>query len=177
MAHRPCAHSLAAWQWLLARDNHTRSTLSFVGLDAASLTSVEVHGPTPSHSSSVMLFPLRCLEPATNVFGSMHGGTLLTLTDALTSMHIIYRNIAEMDAEALKTASELPGHVTVSLSTKFITAVPEGTELLAATTVRKNGKRLVYTDVEFRSSCGAVVYATGSHIKAYGGKIAFLPRA
>lgn len=88
--------------------------------------------------TQLMLFPFRVTLPTTNVFGTLHGGMLMTMVDLCTSLHI---------GERLLPAK--PGHVSVNLSTNFITAAQQEDTLVAVTRIDKIGKRLAYTSVDF----------------------------
>lgn len=85
----------------------------------------------------LMLFPFTVTMASSNVFGTLHGGMLMTLVDMCTSFHI---------AEQL--LPQKYGHVSVNLSTNFLTAAQKDAPLVAVTRVEKLGSRLVYTSVD-----------------------------
>ena len=88
--------------------------------------------------SALMLFPFTVESGATNVFGTTHGGMLMTLLDMFTSLHICERLLPETN-----------GHVSVNLNMNFVAAAKKGDKLVGVTRVDKQGKRLVYTTADF----------------------------
>lgn len=88
--------------------------------------------------TQLLLFPFQVTMPSTNVFGTLHGGMLMTMVDMCTSFHIAERLLPGF-----------PGHVSVNLSTNFITAAKRDDRVVAACRVDKMGKRLVYTSIDF----------------------------
>lgn len=89
-------------------------------------------------TTELLLFPFTVTMATTNVFGTLHGGMLMTLVDMCTSFHIGERLLPAM-----------PGHVSVNLSTSFITAAKKDDRVIAVCRVDKLGKRLAYTSVDF----------------------------
>jgi uncharacterized protein (TIGR00369 family) len=88
--------------------------------------------------SDLLLFPFTVTMASTNVFGTLHGGMLMTLVDVCTSFHIAERLLPNM-----------PGHVSINLSTSFITAAKKDDRVVAVCRVDKLGKRIAYTSVDF----------------------------
>lgn len=93
---------------------------------------------TGKRTTDLMIFPFTVTMPSTNVFGTLHGGMLMTLIDMCTSFHIAERLLPNM-----------PGHVSVNLSSSFITAAKKDDRVIAVCRVDKLGKRLAYTSVDF----------------------------
>jgi acyl-coenzyme A thioesterase PaaI-like protein len=132
--------------------------------------------------SALFAVPITVTKPSANVLGTMHGGMLMTLVDDCTSFHIIDRLLPRC-----------PGHVSVQLSSNFVSAGVVGEELLGVSSVDKLGKSLVYTSITFykpaskeaeeilAAACSLAevrlalskvpVIATGSHIKAITAKM------
>mgnify|MGYP001563460822 FL=1 len=179
--------SQSVWQWLLSNDPFTRDCMSQVGWADTPVSLVCSRDTQPlvevvTSRDSVtatpvrrwLRFHLKCCTGATNIFGTMHGGVLLTLTDILTSMHMMHDSVQPESVSVgdgcrasrhPATLTSLPLHVSVSLSTKFVAAVPEASSVIAVTELSKVGKRLIYSNVEFASSDG-VVFAVGNHVKS-----------
>jgi uncharacterized protein (TIGR00369 family) len=88
--------------------------------------------------TELLLFPFTVTMATTNVFGTLHGGMLMTMVDMCTSFHIAERLLPAM-----------PGHVSVNLSTSFITAAKKDDRVIAVCRVDKLGKKLAYTSVDF----------------------------
>lgn len=142
-----CKGTRTMWAHLAAQDSFTRWCLDeCLGLDA--VRSAEVATPS-AHSDatasapherhrSIIAFPFSVTAKSANVFATMHGGMLLSLTDILTSLHIIYA----LQPEAV-------GHVTMTLDVNFLKSAPVGEQLWAFSRIDKLGGRVVFASIDF----------------------------
>ena len=113
--------TLAAWRALLAKDTYGTMSLELVGCNPL----LQAHA---SRDGTTLAFPMLCTNGAANVFNTMHGGELLSLVDMVTSLHFVH-----------SVAGDKP-HATSHLGTQFLRAVPVGAELVALTTMRREGR-------------------------------------
>lgn len=127
-------------QVLLAHDRFANFSMDHVlKFDPTAVRTVLHKDPSSGvEKSALMLFPFTVESGATNVFGTTHGGLLMTLLDMFSSLHICERLLPGTN-----------GHVSVNLNMNFIAAAKKGDKVVGVTKVGKQGKRLVYTDVDF----------------------------
>ena len=145
-----CETTLRLWHRLLDADAHSATCLAAAGCDPFG-------GSVTVAPSGELLFPLATTPAGANVYGSTHGGLLLSLTDVLTSLHIIH-------------ALQRPViHVSVSLTTNFAAAMPAGADraVVARSRVTRRGRSMVFTTIDYVDALHpGVVFAHGSHTKA-----------
>ena len=126
---------ITAYKHLIASDKFSKRCFD----DILAVNPQDFRCLRDDHDHSVLLaMPIKVTKSSANVFGTMHGGMLLTLVDDCTSFHIIDRLLPKC-----------PGHVSVQLSGNFVSSASVGDEILAVSKIDKLGRSLVYTSIAF----------------------------
>lgn len=105
-------------------------------------------------SRSVLVFPLVAGKEAANAFRSLHGGALASLADMFTTLHLWGEDPQSR-------------HVSVSFDIQYLAAAMVGKEFECLTKIVKKGKRLAFTEFEFRDRQTKEVVCKGTHTKAF----------
>ena len=116
---------------LLDRDKFTR----FV-LEEALNFNIESVRVAHCGGRTVMAFPMTVAQQSTNVFGTLHGGALMSLLDCCTTLHLAYTHSGEF------------GHPSVDLSMGFVASAQQGDQLVAITRMDHSSASLVHMSME-----------------------------
>lgn len=84
-----------------------------------------------------MAWPFTITKETTDENGFLAHGALITLTDMLTSLHLM-----------LALLPQFVGHVSVSMQSNTVRPMREGETIVAVTRVDKMGKRLLFSSME-----------------------------
>lgn len=111
-------------------------------------------------------FPWTAAQPSMNGFRSVHGGSLSTLAESFTKIHI-HAAAEEMfcGPTTEKTNVDLMG-VSVNFEIRFLSAVTENEKCTCLTRINQvlPKERLVFTDFSFVNEKNKEVMAVGTHI-------------
>ncbi|KAK5579013.1 hypothetical protein RB653_008690 [Dictyostelium firmibasis] len=91
-----------------------------------------------------------------NGLGTLHGGSIATLIDVISTFAIISTNLDDIN----------PG-VSIELSTKYSTAAPQDRKIYIVSSMYKQGRNLAFTEttIYLDSEDSGIVVAKGSHTK------------
>ncbi|EAL62859.1 hypothetical protein DDB_G0289161 [Dictyostelium discoideum AX4] len=91
-----------------------------------------------------------------NGLGTLHGGSIATLIDVISTFAIISTNLDDIN----------PG-VSVELSTKYSTAAPVGSKIFIVSSMYRQGRNIAFTEttIYLGSEDSGLVVAKGSHTK------------
>ncbi|EPY29619.1 hypothetical protein STCU_04402 [Strigomonas culicis] len=99
----------------------------------------------------MLAFPWHGNEGSLNGFKSVHGGTLSTLGDIFTQIHV-------------KSASPQASIRSLSFEISFLSAVFAGKQCTCITRVVSERDNVVFTDFSFEDEASGELYARGTHV-------------
>lgn len=113
-----------------------------------------IRSDSKQRDKSVLIFPITAGKGATNAFHSMHGGALASLADMFTTLHLWGEDPQSR-------------HVSVSFDIQYLAAAQVGKDFECHTKIVKKGKRLAFTEFEFRDKETQDIVCKGTHTKAF----------
>jgi acyl-coenzyme A thioesterase PaaI-like protein len=97
-----------------------------------------------------LLLPFIPQHAACNVFGTMHGGCIMTVADATSSLHASLLRMMRMSELDLARAADAAAVVTVAARARFHNAVHRGSPIVCwSTLVRESASSEATFDVRF----------------------------
>ncbi|CAD2213315.1 hypothetical protein AGDE_02114 [Angomonas deanei] len=116
-------------------------------LNIVKFTPESIKEPTPG----VLAFPWSGTEGSLNGFKSVHGGSLSTLGDVFTKIHV-------------KAALPESKVQSVSFEISFLSAVFAGKDCTCFTRLVSKQGNLVFTDFSFEDETSGEIHARGTHV-------------